>query len=242
VQLGLWYAECATSVILAGNRCLVMYNWPLARRLFDGYRTCLWLMLPTASFLLTVWFLPPCLFSSIDIGWYFNPHVGYRSDFNVYFTNTILTVNNVLAVTLLVTIYTVFLISLYRTQAMLSLSYKRRMTQEISSFVQIFIVCALNGLTALSYVYMQLGDPPEWITTIAAYAFVLTQGSPAVIYLSMNQTIRGELRALLVKSVVAPACKSFQFKPEHSRSSSGKDDVTHVNITHLPHSSVFVFP
>lgn len=57
-----------------------MYNAVLADKLFEGWKTYVWLLLPTAYFIYGVWFLTPCLFSSIYVGWFFNPHLGYRDD------------------------------------------------------------------------------------------------------------------------------------------------------------------
>ncbi|KAH7676135.1 Protein SRT-33, partial [Aphelenchoides avenae] len=80
VGTGSWYAASTTGFILAMNRCIVMLNPELSRRLFDGRKAYAWLVPPTIYWVLTALFTKPCLFSSIYMGWFFDPHIGYFAD------------------------------------------------------------------------------------------------------------------------------------------------------------------
>jgi hypothetical protein len=49
--------------------------------IFPGWRTWLWLAIPTLYAYLWAMYTPPFLFSSLYCSWFFNPHVGYLDDF-----------------------------------------------------------------------------------------------------------------------------------------------------------------
>ncbi|KAH7708344.1 Protein SRT-40, partial [Aphelenchoides avenae] len=79
--LGLWGAESMTSMILAFNRCLEMANPQMARRLFHGKLTNIWLILPTVYMVVFIVLTPSPVYSSLVVAWLFNPHFGYYDDY-----------------------------------------------------------------------------------------------------------------------------------------------------------------
>ena len=79
----LWGSESMCEVILAFNRCVEICSPKWASILFKGYRTWLWLSIPTFYALYWAIYTPPFLFSGIYCSWFFNPHVGYLDDFGL---------------------------------------------------------------------------------------------------------------------------------------------------------------
>uniref|UniRef100_A0A914Y1B3 Uncharacterized protein n=1 Tax=Panagrolaimus superbus TaxID=310955 RepID=A0A914Y1B3_9BILA len=97
-------------MIIALNRCLEMYDHHLCAKLFDGYKVLLWLMIPTCHALFITFFTTPIVFSGLYVSWFFNPHLGYFEDNGVRYVNWFHVVNNITLVTVLTTLYGVFVI------------------------------------------------------------------------------------------------------------------------------------
>ncbi|KAI1700382.1 serpentine type 7TM GPCR chemoreceptor srt domain-containing protein [Ditylenchus destructor] len=81
-DLGLfcWYAGNSTTLVLAINRCLVIYDNDLCDRLFKGRRGTLWLIFPTVAGLGGVWTTPPFMYNPMDSSALYNPHRHYLPD------------------------------------------------------------------------------------------------------------------------------------------------------------------
>ncbi|KAI1711666.1 serpentine type 7TM GPCR chemoreceptor srt domain-containing protein [Ditylenchus destructor] len=75
-----WYAANTTTLILAINRCLVLYDEDIADKLFKGYRSMMWLIVPTVVGLECIWLSPPVFYNPIDLSAIFNPHRHYLPD------------------------------------------------------------------------------------------------------------------------------------------------------------------
>uniref|UniRef100_A0A915DAV0 Opsin n=1 Tax=Ditylenchus dipsaci TaxID=166011 RepID=A0A915DAV0_9BILA len=79
--LGCWASETVAEVTLALNRCIAICSPKWEYILFRGYKTWLWMMIPTLYAFYWATFTKPILFSGIYMSWFFNPHVGYYDDF-----------------------------------------------------------------------------------------------------------------------------------------------------------------
>uniref|UniRef100_A0A914QVJ4 Uncharacterized protein n=1 Tax=Panagrolaimus davidi TaxID=227884 RepID=A0A914QVJ4_9BILA len=110
IALGLWVAQCDSAMIIALNRCLEMYDHHLCAKLFDGYKVVLWLMIPTCHALFITFFTTPIVFSGLYVSWFFNPHLGYFEDNGIRYVNWFHVVNNITLVTVLTSLYGVFVI------------------------------------------------------------------------------------------------------------------------------------
>ncbi|KAH7704352.1 SRT-29 protein [Aphelenchoides avenae] len=190
VGLGFWYATSSTSVILAFNRCMVMMNRDLASRLFDGNMAYVWLAFPTCYIFVAILFGKPAVFTSIHVGWYANPHIGYFDELSPKYYNFNHMVHNVIVLIILTAIYVVFFSNLCKRFG--QMGEQRQFKQELSSFIQIMFLAVFNFLLCFTYVYMNF-FPSELMTYLSSYSFLLDQGGPTVIYLTLNKTIRTEL-------------------------------------------------
>ena len=76
VGLGFWCSGSTTCMILGFNRCLDLCHPPLARALFGGNKTYIWLLIPTLYFLYIVWFHTTAIFTSTLYAFFFDPFIG----------------------------------------------------------------------------------------------------------------------------------------------------------------------
>uniref|UniRef100_A0A915DLN2 Uncharacterized protein n=1 Tax=Ditylenchus dipsaci TaxID=166011 RepID=A0A915DLN2_9BILA len=63
-------------------------------------------------------------------------------------------------------------------------------------FLQTLIICALNGSAALGYAYEDFFVSSA-VTKLTAFAYLICQGSPALVYIILNNTVRNEISRLL---------------------------------------------
>ncbi|KAH7716218.1 SRT-39 protein [Aphelenchoides avenae] len=191
VGTGSWYAASTTGFILAMNRCIVMLDPELSRRMFDGRKAYAWLIPPTIYWILTALFTKPCLFSSIYMGWFFDPHIGYFADPLAKYHNWPHTIHNFCFLAALVSVYVGFGILLHGRYRMFAKNSET--SREASSFIQILCITVLNSICCIGYVYMQFFKPPKTTVLLISFSYVFEQGFPSFIYVCLNQTIRREL-------------------------------------------------
>uniref|UniRef100_A0A915CXL3 7TM GPCR serpentine receptor class x (Srx) domain-containing protein n=1 Tax=Ditylenchus dipsaci TaxID=166011 RepID=A0A915CXL3_9BILA len=101
---------------------------------------------------------------------------------------------NWLIVIAIVVIYSLFGVFFYRkircSGGISQVKNNRRLLREISTFLQVLITCTLVVFTSLGFIYQQyLASIPILVFT----GYICHQGSPAVIYLCMNQSIRNSI-------------------------------------------------
>uniref|UniRef100_A0A914NCI3 Uncharacterized protein n=1 Tax=Meloidogyne incognita TaxID=6306 RepID=A0A914NCI3_MELIC len=96
----LWLAETTADLILAFNRCLFVVSPSLARLVFDGKRTYIWLLISSSYAFYGLSFTPPMIFSPKYFAWFGNPYTGFRNDLadKVYKMSLIITHNFIVAI------------------------------------------------------------------------------------------------------------------------------------------------
>ncbi|KAI1702379.1 serpentine type 7TM GPCR chemoreceptor srt domain-containing protein [Ditylenchus destructor] len=200
----LWFAESTTTILLALNRCLTVRNPILAKTLFEGFgkhTIDFWLCLPTVTAALAFLYIRPFIVNSTYGGLFRNPYLGYENFVAPdpeYYQDKIHVAYNWIIATILVSIYVIFFVLMLINNRVAPLSDNTNATvrkRELRVFVQIFLVCLLCVLSSIGYAYNErlLRDNPEMVVFVT-FGYVIFQGSPAVIYLLLNQTIRRELR------------------------------------------------
>ncbi|KAI1702625.1 serpentine type 7TM GPCR chemoreceptor srt domain-containing protein [Ditylenchus destructor] len=187
-----WFAANTTTLILAINRCMVLYDDHLADQLFKGRRGTMWLILPTMAGFVGVWVSPALYYNPIDSSALFNPHRHYLPDEPIFHSAAHVTFNwiIVLAIPSIYITFAVFFANRLRSGGMLSLRNNRKLARELSTFLQVLITSTLVVSTSLGFIYQ------EYLKSFPIFVFVgyiMYQGSPAFIYLCMNQSIRNTL-------------------------------------------------
>ncbi|KAI1700380.1 serpentine type 7TM GPCR chemoreceptor srt domain-containing protein [Ditylenchus destructor] len=193
-DLGLfcWYAGNSTTLVLAINRCLVIYDNDLCDRLFKGRRGTLWLIIPTVAGLVGVWTTPPFMYNPMDSSALYNPHRHYLPDNEFFHSAVHITADYIFAIAI-PTIYLIFggfFAKKLRASGMMAMRQNKKMTRELSTFLQVLLTSFFSFTTSLGFAYQEylLAFP-----VINFTAFILYQGSPAFIYLCMNRAIRNTL-------------------------------------------------
>ncbi|KAI1705054.1 serpentine type 7TM GPCR chemoreceptor srt domain-containing protein [Ditylenchus destructor] len=185
--IAIWVMESTVAIILSLNRCLTIYDLDLANRFFNGWRwTAFWLSIPTVAGFLFVWNTPPLIFNSISASAFFNPHIHYLPD-QSYYHRPLHILYNCLVVAAMISIYVLFGILFRQKFRHVSIRQSKR---EISTFFQVLITCILAMITAIGYLIQQTFPDFKPLIMTSTYGYVLYQGSPAIIYLCMNPSIR----------------------------------------------------
>ncbi|KAI1708024.1 serpentine type 7TM GPCR chemoreceptor srt domain-containing protein [Ditylenchus destructor] len=73
----IWYFEGQISVVLAFNRLLIMYDGNYAKRIFDGYKVIVYIIVAILSAICMIVVGPPFVYSGVGGGFFSDPHVGY---------------------------------------------------------------------------------------------------------------------------------------------------------------------
>ncbi|KAI1706537.1 serpentine type 7TM GPCR chemoreceptor srt domain-containing protein [Ditylenchus destructor] len=207
--LGIWYFEGQLSILLALNRCLIIYDADRARQLFQKHgRVYIWLGVVIVISLIMLCFGAPVVYSAAGGGFFFDPHIIYRTSYDPYFFNMVHFVFNHVVALALVVIYLVFGTLIYRRQKM-GLQRYAISKNELSLFLQISIICFLTVLSCIGYAYQGFLFEYKPLIIITADAYLLYLGSPAFVYLVLNKSVRYEVACLLAymagRSVVAHA-------------------------------------
>ncbi|KAI1699902.1 serpentine type 7TM GPCR chemoreceptor srt domain-containing protein [Ditylenchus destructor] len=193
-NLGLfcWYAGNSTTLVLAINRCLVIYDNDLCDRLFKGRRGPPWLIIPTVAGLVGVWTTPPFMYNPMDSSALYNPHRHYLPDNEFFHSAVHITADYIFAIAIPViyVIFGAFFARKLRASGMMAMRQNKKMTRELSTFLQVLLTSFFSFTTSLGFAYQQY---LQAFPVINFTAFILYQGSPAFIYICMNQSIRNTL-------------------------------------------------
>uniref|UniRef100_A0A915DUR6 G protein-coupled receptor n=1 Tax=Ditylenchus dipsaci TaxID=166011 RepID=A0A915DUR6_9BILA len=182
-------------------------------RLFAGKRTLYTGFQCPLSIFCVIWLVPPVLFNSIDSSAIFNPHLHYLPDDGFYHSTVHLCFNWLIVIAIVV-IYSLFGVFFYRkircSGGISQVKNNRRLLREISQYLASIPILVFTG-------------------------YICHQGSPAVIYLCMNQSIRNSIfkgdKYLNIlqsstSSISQLRASSFFFTPRGRRNFTGCGDAT----------------
>ncbi|CAB3397654.1 unnamed protein product [Caenorhabditis bovis] len=213
--LGFWCAACLICLILVLNRILDILFPTIVKRYFSGHRTTLVLLIPTLYGLYFVFFTPPLLFTSKFQAWFFDPFI--FEGISLQYQNIPHTANNLFIVVATCLLYGYFCSRIAKQFKKNQESNHKRSHTQI--FLQSTIICLVNFVAAMVYVYMQFFPVADFIIVIGHISWQLGHGCPAIIYLLMNTTIRkGVFRIFRKKSLLG-----------HLTSTIAKEELTFGN-------------
>ncbi|CAO4378352.1 unnamed protein product [Caenorhabditis nigoni] len=184
--LGLWCAACLICLILVLNRVLDILFPTLVKKYFSGSRTTMVLMIPVAYGLYFIFLTPPLLFTSKYQAWFFDPFI--YADKTLEYQNYPHTANNLFIVVATCALYGYFCAAIAKQFRKRVESTNKRSHSQI--FLQSTLICLVNFVAAMVYVYMQFFPVADFVIVIGHISWQLGHGCPAFIYLFMNTTIR----------------------------------------------------
>eukprot|EP00080_Pristionchus_pacificus_P020602 PDM80622.1 G protein-coupled receptor [Pristionchus pacificus] len=191
LALGAWCAGCMACFLLITNRIFELLNW-------NSHRTArpwIFQLVIAIYFCFFAVFTPPVLASSTHRAMFFDPFIDMHWD--NFYVNWLHTANNFLIVLLSALLYAVFCAALrFRQSSMSSDVSNAVVTANRSIFMQASIICGLDVIASLIYVYMNFFDSPPELRQIGQVAWQLSHGAPPVIYLTLNRTIRNGVKKL----------------------------------------------
>ncbi|KAH7702676.1 Protein SRT-42 b [Aphelenchoides avenae] len=212
LSMAFWKASSECSVLLALNRCLEMSKPSVAALLFDGRRTFFWLGLSSVHYLWGLFYATPLVWTSLYVTMVFNPHAGYLDvDESEYIGSAHShQLHNTVIFVSIVGLYTLF---------GATLSFRRRFSRPAAStekdewkaFLQISLIALCTASAAGMYVMIPV--LPDWLRSspvfihFGTFAWIFSHGIPAVIYLTMNPSMRNDMRHMFAwksASVTAP--------------------------------------
>ncbi|EGT58476.1 hypothetical protein CAEBREN_21882 [Caenorhabditis brenneri] len=146
---------------------------------------------------------------------YFTPSLAYNSDIMAWlpdplseetpskeaaamYKNTIQAWNNWIFVTCMFVLFSVYFMMVKR----LARGQKSKASKAI--FIQCSIICFFNTAVALVYNALAIVSPAPWILAFGQICWACNHACPAIIYVTMNDTIRREFYRLVFRVHVAP--------------------------------------
>ncbi|CAP28434.2 Protein CBR-SRT-43 [Caenorhabditis briggsae] len=199
-MLGLsgWCMACGSTLLLVVNRVIDVLYRPLSEFLFDGKRVFFSIALIVAYGLIVATFSPSIIFNSVIMAWIADPLTidpEYKTeDISDFYRNHVQSTNNWIFVSCTCSLYTVYCVLVNKMQR----GQKSKASRSV--FIQSSIICSFNTFAAMCYNAMVFIPPPPWVVVIGELCWSLVHGCPAIIYLTMNRTIRSEfLKFLKIK-------------------------------------------
>ncbi|KAK0401445.1 hypothetical protein QR680_015786 [Steinernema hermaphroditum] len=220
--LALWCMACMSCALLAFNRCVDVWRPKWMMFLFSEHRTFYWLLGPICYFFYFFFFTKPVLYTSKLYAWFFDPYFG-TDDVPIerfQYMNFPHSINNISIVLALLTLYVFLSFSLWYKARIAQSEALSAMQRQI--VIQSCTICAFDFLAAIIYVYMQFFETSVVFVVIGQMMWQASHGGAAIVYLSMNKTIRrGVLRMFIPKGDTGRIYASN----------------THQTVTHTTHST-----
>ncbi|KAI1709723.1 serpentine type 7TM GPCR chemoreceptor srt domain-containing protein [Ditylenchus destructor] len=216
IGTSLWCTVSSAILVLAINRCMMISNTNVSQRLFNGDVACLmWMSIPTIAGLGAAWFVPPLVYSALRATEPTTQHLAGESD---SYPVSFYTYYNIIVLISVITIYSVFLAMVFRKIYFSTNSESGRLTtlhqREVNTFLQVFINCLFLVICIIGYLFQQRYEDNVVLEQVATYGYIIYQGSPSVVYLCMNQTIRTELRQMFRSRTIHPeGTQKYRSKP-----------------------------
>uniref|UniRef100_A0A915DGI4 Serpentine receptor class gamma n=1 Tax=Ditylenchus dipsaci TaxID=166011 RepID=A0A915DGI4_9BILA len=149
----------------------------------------------------------PLLYSGVYYTWFFNPYIGYRKDPEKNYISIIHLVwngNIAFGIPIFYIIFaTLFIAKSCQVKGTKNTSKKQKMM-----LLQVFTISMMNFFACSISVYMMYTLPRKFWMHLEYYAWLNIHGTPPVIYLLFNSTIRQDT-AKMLKALTGRANKSI---------------------------------
>ncbi|CCD61790.1 Serpentine Receptor, class T [Caenorhabditis elegans] len=183
--LGGWVSSCAWTLLLVINRISDMIAPRISDFLFSGNRTWIVALIPIPYTLSVMFFTPAIIFNSTVMAWIGDPLI-YEERAQDYY-NPIQNLNNVVFISGTIVLYGAYCFFMAKK----TMGYKVSAGKNV--FIQSTLICSINCSSALVYSSMMFHKPNEYIVLFGELAWSFVHGCPAIIYLTMNKTVRQEV-------------------------------------------------
>ncbi|PIC25386.1 hypothetical protein B9Z55_018339 [Caenorhabditis nigoni] len=183
--LGGWVCSCALTLLLVINRISDILAPTISELIFSNNRTWIVAMIPIFYTLSVIAFTPAIIFNSTVMAWIGDPMI-YENRSREYY-NPIQNYNNIIFISGTIIFYSAYCFFVVKKQ----MGYKVSSGRNV--FIQSTLICSINCSSALVYSSMMFIKPNEYIVLFGELAWSLVHGCPAIIYLTMNRTIRQEV-------------------------------------------------
>uniref|UniRef100_A0A7E4UTY5 G_PROTEIN_RECEP_F1_2 domain-containing protein n=1 Tax=Panagrellus redivivus TaxID=6233 RepID=A0A7E4UTY5_PANRE len=221
---GLWCGQSVALVFLALNRCLEMARSHLSEVLFDKKLVYLWISIAMIYFFIVSWYETAGIFSAIHMTWQFNPHAGYFEDEEQKYYNVMHMPNNLFVIIAMISIYTVFAVIFWKKTS--GTTNRKHVKQ---TFVQVFLLCLATVILCAAYIVIQFVKLPTEVTMVIQFIWICNGGLPAIIYLTLNSTVRKHIPSLIRCHGLLKSSVMEQSHHNGVKSSQGGARSTHLS-------------
>ncbi|CAI2352324.1 unnamed protein product [Caenorhabditis sp. 36 PRJEB53466] len=194
--LNTWVMACATTICLFLNRIVSIA--------FNKYADVVEKKMAYASIVFClsygfyfIFFTPTLCFNSTIMAWLPDPLAEKVPSPQAadYYKNTPQAWNNWIFVGSMVVLFSTYYVLIKK----IAMGQKSKASKAI--FIQCVIICFFNTNIALIYNALPFVTPAHWILLVAQLAWAINHGCPALIYVTMNETIRREFQRLVFRTV-----------------------------------------
>ncbi|CAB76730.2 Serpentine Receptor, class T [Caenorhabditis elegans] len=180
-----WCMACAINISLFANRvCSIAFHEYID--VIEGKLTyfCITISAIYGTFIL--FYTPIICFNSKALAWIPEPlsEIDDSKESEKYYNNDWQSWNNYLFVAIMFFLYITYCVLIKK------LAHGQKSKKSRAIFIQCCIICFFNTATALIYNALSLMTPALWILYLGQLSWSLNHGCPAIIYLTMNDTIR----------------------------------------------------
>ncbi|EFO99677.1 hypothetical protein CRE_23174 [Caenorhabditis remanei] len=151
-----------------------------------------------------LFFTPIICFNSVALAWISEPlsEREESQEADEMYDNEWQSWNNYLFVAIMFFLYITYCVLVKK------LAHGQKSKKSRAIFIQCAVICFFNTVTALVYNALSLMTPAPWIVLLGQLCWSINHGCPAIIYLTMNETIRNSFLQLFCRHKVSV---SFEF-------------------------------
>ncbi|KAH7726028.1 Protein SRT-23 [Aphelenchoides avenae] len=166
------------AILLAFNRCVDIMSHRVAERMFGGWKTWVWLLLPSLYGIHHLVFAKTIIFNGVIGCWHFNPHLGYIDDTEDNFSAHELAVHNVFVLILLTSLYAIFCVRMVwdLNKKSDTSDWRKNVASRKSLFLQVLLISFNHLATAFIYSFMHYVHANPLIATVAQLVWISAHG------------------------------------------------------------------